>query len=135
MSQTVELPAPPSFVGYLTDHEQVTTLVIDGSATPEDVVPLFVQFMRRPTPRLLWDLRTCSLANFPMSGLQRMVNQLMRLDGIGRPGVGRSAFVCSSECDALVMRRLIWHAEANDYRIRLALFRDINVARRWLANV
>jgi hypothetical protein len=129
----IETPLP--FVGYSRPASgKLTVFEIHGAATPAGVVSLFRQFMASPTPCLLWDLRGCSLAEFQTSDLQWMVRQLVQLDNLGeRPLIGRSAFVCSRESDAIVMRRLIMYADAKDYGIELALFRDIDVARCWLA--
>ena len=128
----IETPFP--FVGYSRPAGgRLTVFEIHGSATPAGVVSPFRQFMANPTPCLLWDLRGCSLTDLDVSDLHWMVKQLVRLDHLGeRPVIGRSAFVCSSEPDAIVMRRLIMYAGAKDYGIPLALFRDIGVARRWL---
>jgi hypothetical protein len=131
----IETPLP--FVGYSRPASGgLTVFEIHGHATPAGVVSLFRQFMANPRPCLLWDLRGCSLTNLEVSDLHWMVKQLIRLDDQGeRPVIGRSAFVCSGEPDAIVMRRLIMYAEAKDYGIQLALFRDIDVARCWLTEV
>jgi hypothetical protein len=47
---------------------------------------------------------------------------------------GRSAFVCPSDADFNTLRIFIAYAEANNYRIELAVFRDIDEARHWLFN-
>lgn len=132
-TQTIECPRP--FIGYSrTPDDRLTVFEIHGEATPAGVVSLFSQFSAHPTPCLLWDLRSCSLAHFTAADLRSMVDQLVHLDAVGaRVGNGRSAFVCSSDADALVMRGLIRHAQARDYGIELALFRDAGAARLWLA--
>ncbi len=134
MSETIEVPRP--FVGlYRTGGDDLTVLEIHGPATTESVVSLTTQLAASPTPRLLWDLRACSLRHLGGDDLHWMLRQLIQLQGLSRqPVAARSAFVCSSEPDAIVLHRLITYADTNGDGVKLALFRDFDVARRWLAD-
>ena len=125
------------FVGFFRRRsDDLTVFEVHGSVTPARVVSMFRQFLGNPTPFALWDMRGCSLAPFVDSDPRWVVGQLMRLEGSGRRRVnGRSAFVCPRDADAAVMRKLIASAEASAYGIHLALFRDIDDARCWLAEL
>lgn len=134
MSETIEVQRP--FVGlYRPGGDDLTVLEICGPATTESVVSLVARLASSPTRRLLWDLRACSLRHLDSEDLRCMLRQVIHLHSLTRqPLAGRSAFVCSGEPDAIVLHRMIARAEANDDGIRLALFRDFDVARRWLAD-
>jgi hypothetical protein len=93
---------------------------------------VFREFLADPTPRVLWNMQQCSLSPFGREELRSVVSRLMRLDHRKRPG-GRSAFVCARDHDQNVMRVLIAYAEANDYAIELAVFRELEEAQEWLA--
>jgi hypothetical protein len=85
-----------------------------------------------PTLHVLWDMREYSLSRLDHTQLRLLVSQLLPSDLQRRP-TGRSAFVCTSDADYNAMRILIAHAEAGDYRIELAAFRDIDEARQRLS--
>jgi hypothetical protein len=109
-----------------------TVFGVRGEATRAGFARVFQEFLSEPTPNVLWDMREYPLSRLAHHQLRSLVSQLMRSDLSRRPA-GRSAFVCNSEADHVVMRILIAYAEANDYRIELAAFREIDEARRWLS--
>jgi hypothetical protein len=51
-----------------------------------------------------------------------------------RNTLGRSAFVCNSDAACNAMRILMAYAEANDYRVELAVVRDIDEPQDWLSS-
>ncbi len=134
MSETIEVPRP--FVGlYKPAGDDLTVLEIHGPATSESLVSLVARLAASPTRRLLWDLRACSLRELGSEDLLWMLRQLDHLRRLsGEPVAGRSAFVCSGDADAIVLHRLIACAGPNEDGTRLALFRDFDVGRRWLAD-
>jgi hypothetical protein len=109
----------------------VTVFGVRGEATLTGFATVFREFLADPTPLVLWDMRECSLSRLAHGRLRWLVSQLMRSDLQKRPS-GRSAFVCPADADFNVLRILIAYAEANGYAIELAVFRDIDEARRWL---
>jgi hypothetical protein len=109
-----------------------TVFGVRGEATPAGFALVFREFLSDPTPHVLWDMREYSLSRLDHAQLRFLVSQLMRSDLQRRPA-GRSAFVCTSDADFNAMRILIAYAEANDYRIELAAFRNIDEARQWLS--
>ncbi len=125
------------FVGFFRRrYDDLTVFEVHGVVTPARVVSLFRQFLANPTPFALWDMRGCSISSFEDAELRWVVGQLVQLEGNGRKRVnGRSAFVCPRDADAAAMRKLIACAEADDYGIHLAHFRDIDDARCWLAEL
>jgi hypothetical protein len=112
----------------------ITLFALGREATPAAFVAAFRELLSDPTPHVLWDLRECSLSRLSHDQLRWLVSQLMRSDFRKRPG-GRTALVCSGDDDENVMRLLVAYAEANDYPIDLAVFRDTGPARLWLADV
>lgn len=109
----------------------ITVFGVRDEATPTGFARILQEFLADPTPRVLWDLREYSLARLPHDKLRWLIGQLMRSDLQKRP-TGRSAFLCSGDADYNATRILIAYAEANDYAIELAVFRDIDEARLWL---
>jgi hypothetical protein len=120
---------PVAFSADLVDD--ITIFEVRGAATPADVIAIFRGFPDRPTPLVLWDMRAYDLSHLA-DELPRWASDLT-LPNCGRRLHGRSAFVFSRDADAYVMHMLIAHAEASGYGIPLAVFRDIDEARRWLA--
>lgn len=125
------------FVGFFrTRCDDLTVFEVHGALTPARVVSLFRQFLVNPTPFALWDMRECSLDSFAEGELRWVVGQLTQAEvGGRRRTTGRSAFVCPRDSDAAAMRQLIAHAQSGDYGIHMALFRDIDDARCWLAEL
>lgn len=109
----------------------VTVFGVNADATLAGFARTFRGFLADPTPRVLWDVRECSLSRLAHGHLRWLVGELTRADLQKRPS-GRSAFVCPGDDDYNTLRILVAYAEANDYRIELAVFRDIDEARRWL---
>jgi hypothetical protein len=109
----------------------ITVFGVNGEATLTGFVSTFREFLLDPTPRVLWDMRECSLSSIAHGKFRWLISQLMRSDLQKRP-CGRSAFLCPEDADYDMARMLIAYAEANDYGIELAVFRDIDEARRWL---
>lgn len=109
----------------------VTVFGVNADATLAGFARTFRDFLSDPTPRVLWDVRECSLSRLVHGHLRWLVGELMRADLQKRPR-GKSAFVCPRDDDYNTLRILVAYAEANDYRIELAVFRDIDEARCWL---
>jgi hypothetical protein len=125
----------PQLVGFSSKRVgDVTVLEVRGTAKVGDVVAIFREFLAHPTPLVLWDMRGYTLSHLADDDLRTLVSQLMRMDREKRL-YGRSAFVCPRDADYFVMRMLILYMEANDYGLHLAVFRDIDDARCWLAEV
>jgi hypothetical protein len=110
----------------------LTVFGVGSEATVAGFVTVFREFLSDPTPHVFWDMRECSLSNLAHDKLRWLVRQLMRSDLDKRPS-GRSAF-CPGDADYNILRILIAYVEANGYGIELAVFRDIDEARRWLFN-
>lgn len=114
-----------------TRDGELTIFQVRGEATPPRLVDALREFLADPTRGVLWDLRDCRLSPLYHDQLRWLVSQLMRSDHSKRR-TGRSAFVCRGDDDRNVMRLLIAYAEANEYRIELAVFGSVKQAQRWL---
>jgi hypothetical protein len=114
------------------DADGVTVFTVTPEARPQDVVEAYSEFVRRgPTPLVLWDLRQGSFNKVTSDGLRSMVRRLILLSSPERTA-GRSAFVVARSGDRGAVRTLILYAELGGYLISLEVFRDMNVAHRWL---
>jgi hypothetical protein len=124
--------ADPHLDGFIRWRFRDTTVFgVRGEATLAGFAMASREFEADPTPHALWDMRECSVSRLAHGQLRWLVGELMRSDLRRRP-TGRSAFVCPGDADYNVLRVLIAYAEAKGHAIELAVFRDIDDARRWL---
>jgi hypothetical protein len=127
--------APHRLAGFSAKRVGVVTIFeIRGTATPADLVTIFRGFVDHPTPLVLWDMREYTVSSLGDDELRGLVGQLVRIDRQQRVH-GRWAFVCPRDADHFVMRMLIRYADANNYGIHLEVFRGLDDARCWLAEV
>jgi hypothetical protein len=114
------------------DADGVTVFTVTPEARPQDVIDAYSEFVRHgSTPLVLWDLRQGSFNKVTSDGLRSMVGRLIMLSSPERTA-GRSAFVVARSGDRGAVRTLIVYAELGGYAISLEVFRDMDVARRWL---
>jgi hypothetical protein len=122
----------PFFGSLCRESRTLTVVRVSGIPTPGRLAIVFRRLYAKATPLVLWDMSDCSLSTLADDALHSAVAQLLQFDR-GRRRGGRSAFVCSADADHAVLRMLIAYAEANDCGYHLAVFRDSDDARCWLA--
>jgi hypothetical protein len=119
-------------VELTAQDDELSTFLARGQLTGEELVAAYTDFVNAtPTPYVLWDLSSASLAALHTEGIHRLAQQVAQL-GKDRGQRGRSAMVCAQHLELGMARMLSIFLEMAEYPVETQVFRSLRDARGWL---
>ena len=112
----------------------VSEFVATGAMTARDWMETYQAFLEaEPTAMMLWDFTSATWEAASSQELREIARRIGAME-VARGGARKAALVCVRDLDFGLARMFVTMAELESCPVRMAVFRDGDEARDWLAD-